>query len=114
MKYIIPLLISTTLSLFGEGSFITPMEYASQLYDNPRGIGCGKCHGKHGEGLVIAHYTHKEQEKTFSAPPINKLSYEAFYKALHQRKKGMPLYYLTQGEIQALYLYLQNQEFNQR
>ena len=30
--------------------FITKNEYAKMLYQNPRGIGCDKCHGSGGEG----------------------------------------------------------------
>jgi mono/diheme cytochrome c family protein len=103
MKYI---LFFLTLPLFATSSFITPLEYASQLYKNPRGVGCQKCHGSNGNGMVIARYKHKNKEKSFIGPNIKKLDYEAFAKALNKRKKGMPRYYLTRGEIKALYLYL--------
>jgi len=106
MKIIMFLL--TPLVLFCSASFITPLEYASQLYKNPRGIGCGACHGAKGEGKIIAKYTHKNKQRIFSAPAINKIQFQEFYKALSQRKKGMPRYFLTDGEIKALYLYLQN------
>lgn len=104
MRYFLTLL--TPLFLFAQSSFITPMEYASSLYKNPRGIGCNKCHGENGEGKVIAHYLHKNKQKVFSAPKINTLKFKEFYKALHVRKKGMPRYFLTQQEIEALYMYL--------
>lgn len=104
MKHILFLL--TPLSLFAIASFITPMEYASQLYKNPRGIGCNKCHGENGEGKLIARYKHKGVERTFSAPKINTLSYSKFYKVLNQRSSSMPRYFLTDKEIKALYLYL--------
>ena len=39
--------------------FITKNEYAKMLYQNPRGIGCDKCHGSGGEGSVIAKYKKK-------------------------------------------------------
>jgi len=107
MKYI---LFFITVPLFATSSFITPMEYASQLYKNPRGVGCQKCHGMHGEGMVIARYKHKNKEKSFLGPQINQLPYEVFHKALNERKKGMPRYYLTRGEIKALYLYLHPKE----
>jgi mono/diheme cytochrome c family protein len=108
MKYIFSLLLS--LPLLATSTFITPMEYASQLYKNPRGVGCQKCHGIDGEGMVIARYKHKNEEKSFIGPQINHLSYQAFYKALNERKKGMPRYYLTRGEIKALYRYLHRKE----
>jgi len=111
MKFI--LLFSLPLVLFATASFITPMEYASQLYKNPRGIGCQKCHGEDGKGKIIAKYTHKEKKKAFTAPAIDTIKFEDFYKALNSRKKGMPRYFLTDKEIQALYLYLHNNDKNE-
>ena len=35
------------------------------------------------------------------------MSFAAFHKALDDRKRGMPRYFLTKKEVQALYLYLQ-------
>ena len=104
MKYI--LLLLTPLYLFSSSSFITQSEYASQLYKNPRGIACGRCHGDHGEGKLIANYIHKNKKKSFVGPQINNVKYTEFYNALNSRKKGMPRYYLTQKEIEALYFYL--------
>ncbi|MBL1244644.1 MAG: cytochrome c [Sulfurimonas sp.] len=94
------------LYLFATSSFITPTEYASQLYKNPRGIGCQKCHGDNGEGKLIAKYKHKGKQRSFRAPMINTISYNEFYKALNRRKNGMPRYFLTDKEIAALYLHL--------
>jgi len=105
MRYL--LLFIFPIYLFGATSFITPMEYASQLYKNPRGIGCHHCHGEKGEGKLVAEYVHKKEKKSFRGPIINGLEYNKFYKALNKRKNGMPRYFLTQKEIQALYLYLQ-------
>ena len=104
MKYILFLL--NPLLLFSSSTFITPMEYASQLYKNPRGIGCQSCHGENGEGKVIANYVHKKKKKSFVGPRINNIKFSEFYKVLHKRKRGMPRYFLTIEEIQALYLYL--------
>ncbi len=95
------------LYLCAETSFITPLEYASQLYKNPRGIGCQHCHGDNGEGKLIATYVHKKKKKSFEGPAINRVDYKTFYKALNKRKKGMPRYFLTKREIEALYLFLQ-------
>jgi hypothetical protein len=100
------LLFLFPLYLFGATSFITPMEYASQLYKNPRGIGCHHCHGERGEGKIVATYIDKKKKKNFEGPVINKLDFEVFYKALNKRKKGMPRYFLTKKEIEALYFYL--------
>jgi hypothetical protein len=92
--------------LCAESTFITKQEYASQLYKNPRGIGCEHCHGKSGQGKVIANYMHKNKKRSFVGPQINNVEFRAFYKALNESKKGMPRYYLTQKEIEALYFYL--------
>ena len=105
MKYLLFLAIPFLLG--ASSSFITDMEYASQLYKNPRGIGCQHCHGNKGEGKLIANYIHKKEKKSFRGPQINKMSFAAFHKALNDRKRGMPRYFLTKKEVQALYLYLQ-------
>ncbi len=112
MKYILFLLLP--FFLFASSSFITDMEYASQLYKNPRGIGCQHCHGKYGEGKLIANYVHKKEKKSFSGPVINEMSFPAFHKALNERKRGMPRYFLTKKEIQALYLYLQENKIAEK
>ena len=105
MKYI--LFLTIPFVLFAESSFITEMEYASQLYKNPRGIGCQHCHGEKGEGKLIANYVHKKKKKSFSGPEIRKMNFAAFHKALDERRRGMPRYFLTKREVQALYFYLQ-------
>ncbi|MEA1983774.1 MAG: cytochrome c [Campylobacterota bacterium] len=104
MKYILFLL--SPFYLYGASSFITPVEYAAQLYKNPRGIGCHHCHGDNGEGKLIANYKHKGEAKSFSGPKIKTVKYSEFYKALNKRKNGMPRYFLTDKEVQALYLHL--------
>jgi mono/diheme cytochrome c family protein len=100
------LLLLFPFLLLGSSDFITPLEYASQFYKNPRGIGCQLCHGENGEGKLIAKYKHKGKNRSYSAPAIDKIKFPAFFKALNSRKDGMPRYYLTQKEIEALYLYL--------
>lgn len=105
MKYL--LLFVFSLPLYCASSFITPMEYASQLYKNPRGIGCHHCHGEKGEGKIVAKYMEKKEQKSFDAPAINGISFDKFYDALEVRKNGMPRYFLTKKEIQSLYFYLQ-------
>lgn len=108
MKHILFLLLP--LYLFSESSFITQMEYSSSLYKNPRGIGCNQCHGENGEGKIIARYKHKNEKKTFFGPQINNVDFSTFYKALDVRKRGMPRYFLTKKEVQALYFYLQEKQ----
>lgn len=90
--------------------FITPMEYASSLYKNPRGIGCHNCHGDFGEGKVVALYEHKNEKKSFAGSAINSMNFDDFFAALNVRKNGMPRYFLTQKEIKALYFYLQEKK----
>ncbi|MFT7860807.1 MAG: c-type cytochrome [Sulfurimonas sp.] len=104
MRFI--LLLTLAYPLFAKSTFITPMEYASSFYKNPRGIGCQKCHGENGEGKVIANYVHKKKARTFSGPAINTISYNKFYQALNKRKRGMPRYFLIDSEIKALYRYI--------
>ena len=92
-------------------SFITKEEYASSLYQNPRGIGCNLCHGNHGEGKLIASYKEDGQRKNFVGKPIDKITFMEFYNKLHMKIRGMPRYYLTDSEIQNLYYYLHREEF---
>jgi len=108
MKHILFLLLP--LYLFSESSFITQMEYSSSLYKNPRGIGCNLCHGEIGEGKIVAKYKHKNKDRVFKGPTINNIDFSKFYKALNKRKRGMPRYFLTKREIQALYFYLQEKQ----
>ena len=112
MKYLLFLL--SPLYLYATSSFITPIEYAAQLYKDPRGIGCNNCHGENGEGKLIAKYKHKGKEKSFRGPVINSIDYSAFYKALNRRKNGMPRYFLTDKEIEALYLHLHQNEIKEK
>lgn len=81
-------------------------KYGKHLYENPRGIACDKCHGKQGEGSIIANYKHKGANKTLIAPRINNIELDRFYKALHSQKGIMPIYYLSDDEIVAIYEYL--------
>lgn len=87
-------------------SFITPQEYGASLYENPRGIGCVKCHGKDGEETLLASYIHKGKQKHVIIPRINNLDFQAFKKALSIDKGIMPKYGLTDEEINAIFLYI--------
>jgi hypothetical protein len=100
------LLFSSFLS--ANESFITKEEYASQLYHNPRGIGCHLCHGEKGEGKLIAHFKHKNEYKAFEPPKINSINFVTFKQKMKKRIKGMPRYFLTSKEIETLYFYLEN------
>lgn len=89
-----------------DDSFITPQEYGANLYENPRGIGCVKCHGRDGEENLLASYTHKGKQKHIIAPRINNLAFTAFKIALSKDNGVMPRYNLTDEEINAIYLYI--------
>ena len=106
--------------LFSE-DFITNLEYGKMLYNNPRGIGCIKCHGKKAKGRIIAKYIDDKsgEEKILKAPDISKVSWKVFYyrikysKILKNNKfktlnySAMPKYdYLMDDEIQAIYNYI--------
>ena len=92
-------------------SFITAQEYGKHLYENPRGIGCIKCHGKKGEGSIIAKYEHQGEKKVLKTDEIISISYEDFLKAMKKPKSVMPKYFLTQEEYQALYAYIQGEQY---
>ena len=106
------LFLTIPFFLMAETSFISPLEYASQLYKNPRGVGCHHCHGDRGEGKLIAKYKHKGIEKEFRGPAINKLNFNEFYIAMNKRHKRMPRYFLIKTEVQALFFYLNQKEDN--
>lgn len=93
-------------------SFITDFEYGAMLYENPRGIGCNKCHGTGEKSFIIASYKDKKgNKKELTAPPINEVPYEKFVEVL-TTKRGksniMPSYFLTDDEIKSIYYYIQN------
>ncbi|WP_295701832.1 cytochrome c [Helicobacter mastomyrinus] len=103
-KLILSILTSTLFAAQDEHTIRN--EYGKNLYENPRGIACNKCHGNKGEGSVIARYKHKGVEKSLIAPRINNIDYSTFSKALHKQKGVMPSYYLTDEEITAIYMYI--------
>ncbi len=88
--------------------FIDDIEYGKNLYENPRGISCQKCHGNNGEGTIIASYKNRGKNKKLVAPQINQLSLEKFVQNINKGKGVMPKYYLTQKEILAIYKYLKS------
>jgi cytochrome c553 len=109
VRYGIWVVMGAMLHLMAQESFITQYEYGKMLYQNPRGIGCVHCHGKQGRGAVIAQYTHQKKRHILSAPRIDNLHYRVFQKAFKAERDShsvMPMYHLTDMEIQALYRFL--------
>lgn len=97
-----------------KAEFIDDLEYGKRLYENPRGISCKKCHGLRGQGLEIATYFHKGQKRVLLAPNIKNINLEQFLKKFKnpkvRNKDIMPTYHLTDGELNAIFLYLQSPE----
>jgi hypothetical protein len=92
-------------------SFITQQEYARMLYQNPRGVGCHKCHGSDGKGRELGRYREANTTKVIFAPDITQVDYERFAKALRARRRSlMPTYFLSDQEIKTLYNYLHGRE----
>lgn len=102
-----------------EESFLSTVEYGKMLYSNPRGISCAKCHGEKGKGgQKIAKYYDKDRNpKLLKGVDIRGYSLEDLTASLkneyreHNRRKRhkiMPMYYLTDKEIEAIHSYLQN------
>ncbi|MCF6201699.1 MAG: cytochrome c [Hydrogenimonas sp.] len=105
MKYLIIATLSALL-LFAEESFITEGEYGQMLYENPRGIGCVHCHGKRGEGALIARYKDNGEQKELRAPGIREIPLAKLKSSLLKRHRVMPTYFLTDKEIRAIFYYL--------
>lgn len=104
-----------------EEFFLSKHEYGYELYKNPKGVSCQRCHGLYGRETLILTYTKKKYkkqiEKKIFAPNIRKLSFEVFLKRLSSNKPKkknkmtiMPKYYLSYDEIFSIYNYLQNKE----
>ncbi len=104
MKYLLPLFLIS--ALFADESFITESEYGQMLYNNPRGIGCIHCHGKRGEGALIARYKDDGKEYELRGPDIRKVTLETLKRSLPKRHRIMPTYFLTESEIRAIFHYL--------
>lgn len=93
-------------------SFITKYEYGEMLYENPRGIGCNKCHGEKGEGKLIATYKDsKGHEKQLYGPKISNVTWEQFKETLSKKENKslvMPTYFLTNEELVSIHYYITN------
>jgi len=99
-------------------SFLSSVEYGRMLYKNPRGISCSQCHGKEGKGgqKIAKYYDKKRNPKLLKGVDITsyslkdlKASLKNEYRENNKRKyhKIMPMYYLIDEEVQAIFDYLQ-------
>lgn len=98
-----------------DDAFITTYEYGQMLYNNPRGIGCNKCHGDNAKGMYLSRYkTKKNKEIVVTAPDITNVSFEVFLEKLSSQniKKSliMPTYFLTNNELKSIYIYITSKE----
>ena len=112
-------------------SFITKNEYGKMLYNNPRGIGCNKCHGDDARGKKIVEFKQEHDKKIYNcslvAPDIKDIEYEIFSVKVNSKKNPnfkfdkeqvcdkliyyanvMPTYFLVEEEIEAIYYYIKN------
>ena len=104
-----------------QDSFLSDVEYGRMLYKSPRGISCAQCHGDAGKGgqHIVTYYDKKRNPKILRGVNIKSYSLEDLTASLKneyrennrsKRHKIMPMYYLTDKEIHALYSYLQYDE----
>ncbi len=104
-------------------SFLSDIEYGRMLYNNPRGIPCSKCHGKRGRGghKIAKYYDKFGNPKLLKGSNITKYTLKELKDSLSNRFKDrekhkivrhriMPIYYLTDEEIRAIYLYLKDKK----
>lgn len=117
-------------------SFITKYEYGKMLFNNPRGIGCNKCHGDDAKGKKIVEFKHQlenESKRVYNcslvAPDIKDIDYQTFYAKVNTKKNPtfkfdkeqvcdkliyygnvMPTYFLVEEEIEAIYYYIKNKK----
>jgi len=99
-------------------SFLSSVEYGRMLYKNPRGISCSQCHGTGGKGgqKIAKYYDKNRNPKLLKGVDITTYSFADLkaslnnqYRENNRRKphKIMPIYYLTDNEVEAIYHYLQ-------
>jgi mono/diheme cytochrome c family protein len=98
-------------------SFLSLFEYGKMLYQNPRGISCTKCHGKTGKGgkKIAKYYDKHRNVKLLKSTNITNYSLKDLTASLknqyrkngrRQRHRIMPMYYMTEQEILAIFTYL--------
>jgi len=115
IKFII--LIISSIYLYSENNSldISIYKYGELLYNEPRGIGCHKCHGKFGGGRIITSYLDKKGKKIYiKAPRINNIELSKFRFTLEkgsQKSLIMPIYHLTEDEIESIYHYINKQGY---
>jgi len=108
-----------TLAVHVEESFLSSIEYGKMLYKNPRGISCQQCHGQTGKGgqKIAKYFDKKRNPKILRGVDITSFSFEELKASLKneyrennriKRHKIMPMYYLTDKEIQAIHDFLQH------
>lgn len=113
-KLLALMLFSTFIHAYSviDYSFITKYEYGQMLYENPRGIGCNKCHGDNAQGSLIATYkTAKGEERRIYAPKISDVTWEKFKTVLSAKENKssvMPTYFLTNDELISIHFYITN------
>ncbi len=99
-------------------SFLSTVEYGRMLYKNPRGISCQQCHGVAGRGgqKIAKYYDKHKNPKLLRGVDIRNYSFKELKDSLNneykennrtKRHKIMPMYYLTDEEVKAIYTYLQ-------
>ena len=102
-----------------QDSFLSSVEYGAMLYKSPRGISCAKCHGEHGQGgqKIAKYYDKNRNPKLLKGVDITQYTFEDLKASIkndymennrHKYHKIMPMYYLTNDEVVAIYNYLQN------
>jgi mono/diheme cytochrome c family protein len=106
------------LTIETQESFLSSVEYGRVLYQSPRGISCSQCHGKEGKGgqIIAKYYDKRKNPKLLKGVNITSYSLKNLeaslkdeYREDNKRKphKIMPMYYLTDEEVQAIFNYLQ-------
>ena len=102
------------LFLCSQESFISDYEYGEMLYNNPRGVSCAECHGKSGEGKIIAQYEDVGGKHVIKGSDIRKDTLKVMIKSDNTYHKIMPRYYLTDEEIKAIYKYLKQKDLEKK
>jgi len=120
LTLLLPLFLFATPQENANDSFLSTVEYGKMLYKDPRGISCSKCHGKEGKGgkKIAKYYDKHKNIKLLKSIDITHYSLEDLTDSLNnqyrkdgrrKRHKIMPMYYLTDKEVFAIFTYLQSQ-----
>ncbi|MDR2906325.1 MAG: cytochrome c [Helicobacteraceae bacterium] len=108
MRFIFLIIFVSALILAEENSrFITEYEYGAALYTRYAKPSCADCHGKNGEGALVASYFNpkKNSESLIEAPKISGLS-EIQIKNGIARHRLTRQYPLSDDEFAAIATYL--------